>query len=95
MERLKERQISLEERQKTTDELRLRDQKLINLSDNAPNQPFKFKSKNWVEINYHSRGMYNTNRQVGFKTSMLKSNLCNYCDGYILVKRIIKAPNKE
>ena len=27
-------------------------QKLINLLDNVPNQPSKFKTKNWVEINH-------------------------------------------
>ena len=26
-------------------------QKMINLLDNASNQPFKFRTKNWVEIN--------------------------------------------
>ena len=36
-------------------------QKIINLLDNTPNQPTKFRTKNWVEINYHSRGIYNTN----------------------------------
>ena len=30
-------------------------QKIINLLDNTPNQPFKFKKKNWVEINDQSR----------------------------------------
>ena len=47
-------------------------QKLINLLDNTPNQPFKFRIQNWVEINHDSRGTYNTNSQsqVKFKTSM-------------------------
>ena len=26
-------------------------QKVINLVDNTSNQPFKFRTKNWVEIN--------------------------------------------
>ena len=26
-------------------------QKIINFLDNTPNQPSKFKTKNWVEIN--------------------------------------------
>ena len=30
--------------------------------------------------------MYNTNGQTKFKTSMLKSSLCDYGDAYILVK---------
>ena len=30
-------------------------QKIINLLDNTPNQPIKFKTKNRVEINYDAR----------------------------------------
>ena len=36
-------------------------QKIINLLDNTPNQPTKFKTKDWVEINDDSRRIYNTN----------------------------------
>ena len=36
-------------------------QKIINLLDNTPNQPSKFRTKNWVEINDDSRVTYNTN----------------------------------
>ena len=36
-------------------------QKIVNLIDNTPNQPTKFGTKNWVEINDESRGTYNTN----------------------------------
>ena len=36
-------------------------QKIINLLDNTPNQPTKFRTKDWVEINDKSRGTYNTN----------------------------------
>ena len=64
-------------------------QKLINLLDNTPNQPSKFKTKNSVEINDESRGTYNEDNQVRFKTSMLMSSLCGYSDGYILVKGTI------
>ena len=60
-------------------------QKIINLLDNKPNQTTKFRTKNWVEINDDSRGTYNTNSQIKFKTSMLRSSLCDYSDAYILV----------
>ena len=36
-------------------------QKIKNLLDNTPNQPFKFRTKNWVEINDDAQGTYNTN----------------------------------
>ena len=60
-------------------------QKIINLLDNTPTQPTKFRTKKWLEINDDSRGSYNVNSQIKFKTSMLKSHLCDYSDAYILV----------
>ena len=68
-------------------------QKVINLLGNTPNQPCKFRTKNWVEINDDSRGTYSTNSQIKVKTSMLKSNLCDYNDAYILVKLTISLAN--
>ena len=53
-------------------------QKIINLLVNTPNRPTKFRGKNWVEINDESRGTYNTNSQIKFKTSMLRSIFCDY-----------------
>ena len=61
-------------------------QKIANLLDNASNQPSKFRTKNWVEINDESRGTYSVNRQIKFKASMLRSSLCDYSDAYILAK---------
>ena len=68
-------------------------QKIANLIDNTPNQPSKFRTRNWVEINDESRGAYNVNSQIKFKTTMLKSSLCDYSDAYILVKGTISANN--
>ena len=59
---------------------------------NTANQPSKFRTKNWVEINDDSRGTYNTNTQIKVNTSMLKSSLCDYNDAYICVKGIITVP---
>ena len=64
-------------------------QKIINLLDNRPNQPSKFRTKNWIEINDDARRTYNTNSQIKFKTSMLKSSLCDYSVGYVLVSGTI------
>ena len=47
--------------------------KITNLLDNTPNQPTKFRTKHSVEISGGSRGTYNTNTQIKFKTSMLRS----------------------
>ena len=64
-------------------------QEKSNSIDGASNQPSKFRAKNWVEINDESRGTYNVNSQTKFKTTMLKSSLCDYSDAYILVKGTI------
>ena len=65
-------------------------QKIANLlDDNKSNQPSKSRTKNWVEINDELRGTYNVNSQIKFKTTMLKSSLCDYSDAYILVKGAI------
>ena len=63
-------------------------QKIANLIDEASNQPSKFRTKNWVEINDESRGTYNVNSQIKFKTTMLKFSLCDYSDAYIIKGKI-------
>ena len=63
-------------------------QKISNFIDSKSNQPSKFRTRNWVEINDESRGTYTSN-DIKFKTTMLRSNLCDYADVYILVKRTI------
>ena len=68
-------------------------QKISNFLDNTSNQPSKFKTKSWVEINGKSRGTYNINSQIKFKTTMLKSSLRDYSDSYILVKGNVIVPN--
>ena len=55
------------------------------MSDTTPNQTSKFRTKNLVEINDDSRGTYNFNSQIKFKTTMLMSSLCDYSNAYILV----------
>ena len=64
--------------------------KIANLIDDTSNQPSKFRTKNWVERSDESRGAYNVNSQIKFKTTMLKSILYDYNDAYILVKETIK-----
>ena len=59
-------------------------QKVTNLLDDASNQPSQFRTRNCVEINDESRGTC-TGNSIKFKTTMIKSNLCDYADVYILV----------
>ena len=69
-------------------------QKIANLLDDASsNQPSKFKTKNWLEVNHESRGTYNVNSQIKFKTTILKFSLCDYSDAYTFVKGTITVTN--
>ena len=69
-------------------------QKIANLLDNASNQPSKFRTKNWVEMNDESKEgillLVIWNLKLQFKTLMVWSSLCDYTDAYILVKVTIK-----
>ena len=68
-------------------------QKIATLLNDGSNKPSKFRTKNWVEINDDVRRVYSPNKQIRFKTSMLRSSLCDYSDAYILVKGNIKVNN--
>ena len=48
--------------------------KIINLIEDTPNQPSKFRTKERVEFNVGSFGTYNTGSQIEFKTLMINSN---------------------
>ena len=61
--------------------------------DDTTNQPSQFRTRNWIEINDESRGKYDYNSDIKFKTSVIRSDLCDYSDTYIHVKTIITVPN--
>ena len=50
-------------------------QKITNRLDDSSNKTSKFRTKNWAEKNDESRGTYNDDKQIRFKTTMLKSSL--------------------
>ena len=64
-------------------------QKIANLLDNTLDQPSKFRTKNWIEINVESKELYNTSSDIRFKTAIRRSDLCDYAEAYILVKGTI------
>ena len=67
-------------------------QKIIILLGDTRNQPSKFRTRNRVEVNDESKGRYD-NSNIRFKTSMIRSNSCDYSDAYILIKWTITVPN--
>ena len=68
-------------------------QNIANLWNDGSSKPSKSKTRNWVEINDEARGTYSPNKQIKFKTSMLRSSLCDYSDAYILVKGNVTVNN--
>ena len=64
-------------------------QRIANLLDNASNQPSKFRTRNWFQINDESRGGCTTGSDIKFKSKMLRSSLWDYAGAYILVKGTI------
>ena len=66
---------------------------MANFLKDASNKPSKFRTRNRFEINDHIRGAYYSNKQIRFKTAILRSSLCDYSDAYILVKGNITINN--
>ena len=51
--------------------------------------------KKWIEVYDQSEGNYNVNKEIRIKTSMLRSDLCDFNEAYIVVKgnTTVGAPN--
>ena len=66
---------------------------LLLSEDNESEQLSKFVTRKYVRVN-SLFNTYNENKSIRFKTPMLKSNLCDYSDAYILVKGkiVVTAP---
>ena len=68
-------------------------QKIINLLGNTPNQSYKLKTKDWIEINDELRETYDKDNQIRFKASMLRTSVSDYSDGFILAKGTMTVAN--
>ena len=69
-------------------------QKIAKLLESTSDNLSKFRARNWVEISDELRGNY-ANSDIRFKTTMLRSKLCDYTDSYILVKETITLTGAE
>ena len=70
-------------------------QTIVNFLDTiADNKDLpKFVAKKWIEVYDQSQGNYNVNKEIRIKTSMLKSDLCDFSDVYIVAKGTITVTN--
>ena len=66
-------------------------QKITNFLDiNSNNKDLpKFVTKKWIEVYDQSEGNYNVNKEIRIKNSMLKLDLRDFNDAYIVVKGTI------
>ena len=73
-------------------------QKIINLLDITSDDKElpRYVTKKWIEVDDQSEKNCNPKKEIRFKKSMLRSNLCDFSDAYTVVKEnniIITNPN--
>ena len=71
-------------------------QKIVNLLDiTSDNKDLpRYVTKKWIEVYDQSQGNYDVNKEIRIKTSMLRSDLCDFSDAYIVVKGNITVNKK-
>ena len=73
-------------------------QKITNLLRNTSDKVPRFITKRWIKVYYQSgtaEGRYKPRKQIRFKTSMLRSDLHDYSDPYIVVKGKVIVTNPD
>ena len=68
-------------------------QKILNLLNEANDS--KFVKRKWNIVNDQSNANYGVGNEIIYNTEVLKSNLCDYNDAYILVRcdiTVVAAP---
>ena len=62
-------------------------QKIVNFLDTTSDDKDLpgFITKKWIEVYDQSEGNYNVNKEIRFKTSMLRLDLCDFSDAYIIL----------
>ena len=72
-------------------------EKFLNLLDTTSDDKDlpRFVTKKWIEVYDQSEGNYDINKKIRIKTSMLRSNLCDYSDAYIVVKGTITVTDSD
>ena len=70
-------------------------QKIVNLFDTTFDDKYlpRFVTKKWIEVYDQSEKNYNVNKEIKIKTPMLRSDLCDFSDAYIVVKGDITVTN--
>ena len=71
-------------------------QKIVNFLDTTSDNKDlpTFATKKWIEVYDQSEGNQNVNKEIRIKTSMLRSDLCDFSDAYIIVHGNITVTKK-
>ena len=72
-------------------------QKIVNFLDTTSDDKDlpRFVTKKWIEVYDQSEKNYNPNKEIRIKTSMLRSDLCDFSDAYIVVKGTITVTDPD
>ena len=72
-------------------------QKILDLLDSTSEDKDlpRFVTKKWIEVHDQSEKNYNVSKEIRIKTLMLRSDLCNYSDAYIVVKGTITVTDAD
>ena len=72
----------------------MKTQKIVNLLNDSDNKSSEFSTRKWYVINDQNSGKYGRGNEndstIKFETKVIKPNLCDYSDAYILVTGDIK-----
>ena len=71
--------------------IKMKFQKIVNFLDttSVDKDLPRFVTKKWVDVYDQWEGSYNFNKEIRIKKSLLRSDLCDYSDAYIVVKKIL------
>ena len=68
--------------------------KIVNLLSDSDHESSKFATRKWYIINDQNNGQYGRGNEndstIKFETKVIRPNLCDYSDAYILVTGDIK-----
>ena len=71
--------------------------KIVNFLDTTSDDKDlpRFVAKKWIEVHDQSEENYDVNKENRIKKSMLRSDLCDFSNAYIVVKGIITVTNPD
>ena len=77
--------------------IKIKFQIIVNLLDTTSddkNLP-RFVTKKWIEVYHQLEKNYNANKEIRIKTPMLRSDLCDFSDAYIVIKGTITVTDPD